>query len=47
MHFIGTDAHNTTGRKPAMQKCASCLYKKYDKAYADALLYENAMHRLL
>ena len=45
--FIGTDAHNTTGRKPAMQKCAACLYKKYDKAYADALLFENAMQRLL
>lgn len=45
--YIGTDAHNTSGRKPAMQKCAAILYKKYEKNYVNALLYENAMNRLL
>lgn len=45
--YIGTDAHNTKGRKPAMKKCADLLYKKYEKAYADALLYRNAAKRLL
>lgn len=45
--YVGTDAHNTTGRKPAMQKCAVCLYRKYERNYADALLYGNAMQRLL
>lgn len=45
--YIGTDAHNTAGRKPAMQKCAAYLYKKCERSYADALLYGNALTRLL
>ena len=45
--FIGTDAHNTSGRKPSIQKCAAYLYKKYERSYVDALLYGNAMSRLL
>ena len=45
--YIGTDAHNTDVRKPAMKKCAELLYKKYDRAYADAVLYKNAAERLL
>lgn len=44
--YIGTDSHNTGGRKPAMQKCAAYLYKKCERAYADALLYGNARERL-
>ena len=45
--YIGTDAHNTEGRKPAMKKCAGILNKKYGKKYADALLFGNAAERLL
>lgn len=45
--YIGTDAHNTAGRKPAMQKCAAYLYRKCERSYADALLYGNAGSRLL
>ena len=45
--YIGTDAHNTDSRKPAMKKCADMLYKKYDREYADELLYCNAAEKLL
>ena len=45
--YIGTDAHNTSERKPAMRKCAKLLYKKYDDFYVDALLFGNAMERLI
>lgn len=45
--YISTDAHNTSGRKPAMQKCAALLYKKYESSYVDAILYGNAGSRLL
>lgn len=45
--YVGTDAHNTDKRKPAMQKCADILYKKCSREYADAVLYENSRHDLL
>lgn len=45
--YIGTDAHNTSGRRPAMKKCAELLYKKYERSYVDALLFGNARERLL
>ena len=45
--YIGTDAHNTAGRKPEMKKCADVLYKKYDRKYADAVLFKNAAEDLL
>lgn len=46
--YLGTDAHGTKGhRKPAMEKCASYLYKKCDTAYAEALLHGNAERDLL
>ena len=45
--YIGTDAHGVDKRKPAMKKCAELLYRKYDKNYADALLFRNAEKRLL
>ena len=45
--YIGTDAHGIDKRKPTMKKCAELLYRKYDKAYADALLFRNAEKRLL
>lgn len=45
--YLGTDAHNTGGRRPAMKKCAEILYKKYDGEYAEAVLEGNARRRLL
>lgn len=42
VEFVGTDAHNTEGRKPDMKKCAEIIYKKCDRAYADAILFGNA-----
>ena len=44
--YIGTDAHDIEMRKPSIKKCAKILYKKYDKAYADAVLFQNAAKRL-
>lgn len=44
--YIGTDAHNTTDRKPGIKKCAELLYRKYGKSYADAVLFLNAAKRL-
>jgi protein-tyrosine phosphatase len=41
--FVGTDAHSDRHRAPLMEKCAEVLYKKYDTAYAEALLFENAL----
>lgn len=45
--FIGTDAHGTAKRKPEMEKCAKLLYRKYDRNYADALLFQNAENLLI
>lgn len=45
--FIGTDAHSDGRRAPRMEKCASILYKKYGKDYADALLFGNAENYFL
>lgn len=45
--YIGTDAHNTDGRKPAIKKCAAYLYKTCKRSYADAILFTNAEKRLL
>lgn len=44
--YIGTDAHNTEGRKPSMKKCADIIYKKCDKEYAEAVLFGNAQKNL-
>lgn len=44
--YIGTDAHDVGMRKPAIKKSARILYKKYDKSYADAVLFQNAAKRL-
>ncbi len=44
--YVGTDAHSPNGRKPAMRRCAELLYKKYERAYVDALLSDNAAKRL-
>ena len=40
--FVATDAHSDGRRAPYMQKCASVLYKKYGREYAEALLFGNA-----
>ena len=45
--YLGTDAHNTKNRRPAMKRCAELLYKKCSPAYADGLLFENAYRELL
>lgn len=45
--YLGTDAHDLRKRRPAMKKCAAYLYEKYDREYADALLFGNAMSELL
>lgn len=45
--YIATDAHDAGKRKPDIKKCAKILYRKYDKSYADALLFQNAKQRLL
>lgn len=46
--YVGTDAHRCeVSRMPKMKKCCEMLYKKYDEAYVDSILYENAFDRLL
>lgn len=45
--YLGTDAHNATGRKPAMEKCAEVVRKICDEDYANAILYGNAQSYLL
>ena len=45
--YIGTDAHNASGRKPAMEKCAEVVRKICDEEYAQALLSENARRDFL
>jgi len=45
--YIGTDAHNSRGRAPMMRKCTQMLYKRFDRDYADAVLYGNALRDLL
>lgn len=44
--YIGTDAHDAKRRTPSIQKCMDRLYKKYDREYVDAILYENAKNLL-
>ncbi len=41
--YIGTDAHGTKGRTPAMEKCIDLLYRKYEESYVRSILYGNAM----
>ncbi len=40
--FVATDAHREVGRAPYMSECAQYLYRKYDRSYADAILFGNA-----
>lgn len=45
--YVATDAHGSKKRAPYIRKCRDLLYKKYDKSYVDALLYENARRDFL
>ena len=46
--YVGTDAHRCEhSRIPKMKECTQLLYKKYDEAYVDSILYGNAFDRLL
>lgn len=41
LHFIGSDAHNTSDRKPAIGKCAKYLEKMMGEAYVNRIMIEN------
>jgi len=41
VHFIGTDAHDSVGRAPCIEKCAAYLKKKFDEDTMNMLLYYN------
>ena len=41
LHFVGSDAHNLTNRKPNIQKCARYLEKGMGAAYRDQIMIEN------
>lgn len=45
--YIGTDAHNTAGRAPMIQKCKKRLERICSADYAEALLHGNAEENLL
>jgi len=46
--YVGTDAHSADSRrKPAINKCVSVLYKKYDSDYVTDILYRNAETNIL
>jgi protein-tyrosine phosphatase len=38
---VATDAHNLTNRKPNLKNAYESVLKKYGKAYADLIFYEN------
>lgn len=44
--FIGTDAHRTTHRPPRILNGVKEIYKRFDKEYADAICYKNAVRYL-
>ena len=41
IHFVATDAHNTTSRSPVLSECAAYLEKKYGKTVAECCMYTN------
>ncbi|MEO6923256.1 MAG: CpsB/CapC family capsule biosynthesis tyrosine phosphatase, partial [Bryocella sp.] len=41
VHFLATDAHNTTSRPPQMRKAHELIAKKYGAEYAEALTIHN------
>ncbi len=44
VHFIATDAHNTSSRPPKMRETYDVLAKRYSVAYADTLCKTNPMY---
>lgn len=42
IHFIGTDAHGSTQRRPLIKKCAAYISKKTDEAYCLRICRKNA-----
>ena len=43
VHFLATDAHNTTSRPPKMRKAYEIVSRKYGEAYADMLCLQNPL----
>lgn len=41
VHFVGSDAHNMTNRKPQIGRCAECLARKMGRGYMEKILVEN------
>ena len=44
VHFIATDAHNTSSRPPRMRETYDLVAKRFGTAYADALCKSNPMN---
>lgn len=42
VHFVASDAHDSTQRPPLLRECFLRVCKKYGKEYAAELFYENA-----
>ena len=42
VHFIASDAHDTTRRPPLLRECFLRVHKKYGAEYAAGLFYHNA-----
>lgn len=40
--YVGTDAHRSEGRVPAVRKCETMLMKKYNPQYVEYIMYRNA-----
>lgn len=43
VHFVATDAHDDSKRAPKLLECRKLVEKKYGRAYADKLFYDNPM----
>ncbi len=44
VHFLATDAHNTTSRAPRMQEALDVVAEKYSPEYAHLLCVSNPLH---
>ena len=44
VHFLATDAHNTTSRAPRMREAFDLIASKYDPEYAHLLCVSNPLH---
>lgn len=43
IHFVATDAHNTTSRAPRMRKAHDLIAKRYGPTYADTICVSNPL----